>query len=291
MTTTAKNEISEGTLYLVATPIGNLSDLSERAVKVLEGVSFIAAEDTRNTGKLLSRFGIQKELLSYHEHNKAGMGETIAKRLLQGESCALVTDAGTPAISDPGEDLVRLCASRSIQVTSVPGPCAAINALTLSALPTRRFVFEGFLPTERSEREDRLRELSFETRTMILHEAPHRLLETLSDLSNALGEDRRISLCREMTKLNEEIIRTDIMHAIEHFGTQQPRGEFVLVIEGKKPENETSPLLSMSIEDHVSFYINTGMDRKEAIKAVAKDRHVAKNEIYMVFTNQEDRKE
>ncbi|MBQ2248752.1 MAG: 16S rRNA (cytidine(1402)-2'-O)-methyltransferase, partial [Clostridia bacterium] len=205
-----KNRVERGTLYLVATPIGNLADLSERAVKVLSEVDFIAAEDTRNSGKLLSALGLQKPMVSYFEHNKRERGEQIAKRLLAGESCALVTDAGTPAISDPGEDMVALCAEQGIPVTSIPGPVASITALTLSGLPTGRFCFEGFLSVNKAERREHLASLKSEKRTMLFHEAPHKLRATLKDLAAAFGEDRRISLCRELTKINEEVIRTTL---------------------------------------------------------------------------------
>ena len=205
-----KNKVNGGTLYLVATPIGNLGDLSERAVKVLSEVDFVAAEDTRNSMRLLTHLGISKPMISYFEHNKRERGEQIVRRLLDGESCALVTDAGTPAISDPGEDIVALCAEAGVPVSSVPGPCAAIVALTLSALPTGRFCFEGFLPAEKQERRTRLERLAGEDRTMIFHEAPHKLKNTLDDMAASFGADRRISLCRELTKINEEAHRTTL---------------------------------------------------------------------------------
>ena len=274
-----KNQIEAGVLYLVATPIGNLADLSERAVKVLSEVDFIAAEDTRNSAHMLSYLGIKKELVSYFEHNKRERGELIAERLLAGESCALITDAGTPAISDPGEDMVALCAQKNIKVTSIPGACAAITALTLSALPTGRFVFEGFLSTAKGERKKRLEFLAKEERTMIIYEAPHKLKGTLDDLLDFFG-DRRVTLCRELTKLNEDIHRTTISGAIAHYSENAPRGEYVLIIEGKA-EGETKEFWSdMSIPEHVEYYISMGDSKKDAIKKAAHDRGVPKNEVY-----------
>lgn len=277
-TGTEKNRITGATLYLVATPIGNLSDISERAVKVLSGVDFIAAEDTRNTGKLLASLGIKKELVSYFEHNKKERGGYILARLQAGEACALVTDAGMPAISDPGEDLVRLCAGGGVAVTAVPGACAAVTALALSALPSRRFVFEGFLPAERKERDAVFSSLLREERTVIIYEAPHRLRETLSALASALGGKRRISLCRELTKLHEEIIRTDLDGAVSRFSDCEIRGEFVLVLEGASPAAED--FSSLSPAEHVSLYEGRGMSRMDAIKAAAADRGVPKSTLY-----------
>lgn len=277
-----KNQIKGGTLYLVATPIGNLSDLSERAIKVLSEVDFIGAEDTRNSLRLLSHFGISKPLVSYHEHNRRERGEEIADRLAAGESCALITDAGTPAISDPGEDLVALCAARGIPVTSIPGACAMITALTLSGLPTSRFTFEGFLPVPKKERRERLSELALETRTFILHEAPHKLRTTLEDLSATLGEGRRIALCRELTKLNEEVLRMTLGEAIRYYGEREPRGEYVLVIEGgaKKPSIELPEGEALSVEDTVARYLAEGMSRNDAIKAAAKALGLSRKEVY-----------
>ena len=277
-----KNQIVGGVLYLVATPIGNLSDLSERALKVLREVDVVAAEDTRNTGKLLAHFGISKPMISYFEHNKRERGEVILEKLQSGQSCALVTDAGTPAISDPGEDLVRLCAENGVTVTSIPGCCAVINALALSALPTGRFCFEGFLSTNKNERYDRLNEIKNDTRTTIFYEAPHKLCKTLSDMYEVLGE-RKISLCRELTKLNEEVIRTTLCGAIAYYEENAPRGEYVLVVEGctQKDENEMF-WSSMTIAQHVDFYVDQGMKKMDAIKSVAKDRGLAKNEVYKV---------
>lgn len=276
-----KNRVTGGMLYLVATPIGNLADLSERAVKVLSEVDFIAAEDTRNSGKLLACLGIQKPMVSYFEHNKRERGEQIAKRLQEGESCALITDAGTPAISDPGEDMVALCAERGIPVTSVPGPVASITALTLSGLPTGRFCFEGFLSVNKAERRERLSLLAHEDRTMLFHEAPHKLRATLKDLAAAFGEDRRISLCRELTKLNEEVIRTTLGGAIALYAENDPRGEYVLVLEGCGKANAPKAFWSgMTVQQHVEHYLADGLSRMDAIKQTAKDRGVHKNEIY-----------
>ena len=283
---TEKNVISGGTLYLVATPIGNLSDLSARAIKVLREVDVIAAEDTRNTQKLLSILEIQgKELISYYEHNKRAKGEILAEKLEEGLSVALVTDAGTPAISDPGEDLVRLCAERGIPVTSVPGCCAAVNALALSALKTGRFAFEGFLSTNAGERRERLSEIAREKRTLIFYEAPHKLSKTLADLFATFG-NRRITLCREMTKRNEEIIRTTLKEAITLYESISPRGEYVLVLEGEDalPEDmrpkEEAWYSSLTHEEHVNAYEAKGLSRMDAIKAAAKDLGVAKSVLY-----------
>lgn len=281
-----KNRVVGGTLYLVATPVGNLADLSSRAIKVLSEVDFIAAEDTRNSLRLLRYLGISKPMVSYFEHNKRTHGDMICDRLLSGESCALITDAGTPAISDPGEDIVALCAEKNIPVTSIPGACAAILALTLSGLPTGRFTFEGFLSADKKERRERLDELKNEYRTMIFHEAPHKLIATLTDMQAAFGGCRRISLCREMTKLNEDVMRTTLDGALDHYSTTAPRGEYVLVVEGIdknaiKNEEQTN-LLSLDIEAHVQFYIDGGMSKNDAIKKCAKDRGVHKNEIYQV---------
>lgn len=274
-----KNRVEGGKLYLVATPIGNLADMSERAVKVLSEVDFIAAEDTRNSLRLLTHFGISKPMVSYHEHNRRERGEEISERLSAGESCALITDAGTPAISDPGEDIVRLCAERGIPVTSIPGACAMITALTLSGLPTARFCFEGFLPVQKKERRQRLEELSYEKRTFILHEAPHKLRTTLSDLADTLGGERRISLCRELTKLNEEIHRTTLAEAVEYYGEREPRGEYVLVVEGGTKEAETKKS-NMTPEETFAYYLGEGMSRSDAAKATAKLLELSRNEVY-----------
>jgi 16S rRNA (cytidine1402-2'-O)-methyltransferase len=284
-----KNRVEPRTLYLVATPIGNLADLSDRAKKVLSEVDFIAAEDTRNTAKLLSCFGIRRELISYFEHNKRQRGELILSRIEAGESAALVTDAGMPAISDPGEDIVRLAAERGVRVSIVPGCCAAVSALALSGLATGRFAFEGFLSTNRRERSARLEEIRHERRTMILYEAPHKLRGTLTDLAEAFGEDRRISLCRELTKLNEEIIRTTLGDAIAYYAEREPRGEYVLVLMGEAElprelqANEESALASLSPEEHVIHYTELGLSKMDAIKAAAKDRGISKSELYSML--------
>ena len=275
-----KNRTLKGALYLVATPIGNLSDISERALKVLSEVDFIAAEDTRNSMRLLTHFGIHKPMLSYFEHNKAERGVQIVERLKSGETCALITDAGMPAISDPGEDLVRLCAAEGICVTTVPGPCAAVTALTLSGLPTGRFSFEGFLPASKSDRRKTLAELAGEKRTMIFHEAPHKLRSTLEDMAAAFGNDRPLSICRELTKLNEEVIRTDLGSAVEYYKENDPRGEFVLVVGGATGSSDECFWESLSPMEHVTVYMEQGHSKNDAIKMAAKDRKVPKNEIY-----------
>ena len=278
-----KNQILGGTLYLVATPIGNISDLSERARKVLSEVDFIAAEDTRNSGKLLSLLGLGgKSMVSYFEHNKAEKGPQILKRLKEGRSCALVTDAGTPAISDPGADLVALCIQEGVPVTAVPGCCAAVNALVLSGLDTRRFLFEGFLEGNDNSRKAALEELASVSRTMIFYEAPHRLRQTLSLMAEIFGQERRVALCREMTKLNEEVLRTTLGRAEEFYRTTEPRGEYVLIVEGKS-RAEGQFFHSMTVKEHVQFYMDGGMSRMDALKAVAKDRGVGKAQIYKEF--------
>lgn len=280
-----KNKVERSTLYLVGTPIGNLQDLSDRAKKVLSEVDFIAAEDTRNSMKLLSVFGIHKELVSYYEHNKKSSGERIIARLLGGESCALVTDAGMPAISDPGEDIVRLAAEAGVTVSVIPGASAAISALALSALATSRFAFEGFLPAVKGDRKKRLDAVKGEGRTMIFYEAPHKLKATLADMAATFGENRKISLCRELTKLNEEIIRTTLGGAVRLYSEKEPRGEYVLVLEGAEEAGcpigaSENPLLSLTPREHVEKYIEGGMSKMDAIKAVAKERGVPKSEIY-----------
>lgn len=281
-----KNKVVGGMLYLVSTPIGNLSDISERALKVLSEVDFIAAEDTRNTLRMLTHFGISKPLISYFEHNKAERGEQIASRLLSGESCALVTDAGTPAISDPGEDIVRLCAEEGIGVTAVPGACAGIVALTLSALSTTRFCFEGFLPQKKSDRRERLSELAMERRTMILHEAPHKLRATLDDLCEALGESRKISLCRELTKLNEEIARMTLSEAVAYYKEHEPRGEYVLVLEGSRElTQEEAEGSALTPKELAEKYMSEGLSKMDSIKRAAKEKGIQKNELYKLFNN------
>ena len=281
-----KNRVLSGTLYLVATPIGNLADLSERAIKVLSEVDFIAAEDTRNSMRLLTHLGISKPMVSYFEHNKRERGEQIAARLESGESCALITDAGTPAISDPGEDMVALCAARGIPVTSVPGPVASITALTLSGLPTGRFTFEGFLSVNKAERRAHLSSLANETRTMLFHEAPHKLQATLDDLARVFGENRRIAICRELTKAHEEILRLTLAEAVAYYKEQSPRGEYVLVVEGAKDAVTANFWDVMDVPAHVQHYIDGGMAKMDAIKQVARDRGVAKNEIYKQMVNE-----
>lgn len=276
-----KNKIQKSTLYLVATPIGNLSDISPRACKVLSEVDFIAAEDTRNTGMLLNHLGIEKKpLISYFEHNKRERGMGIIQRLQAGESGALVSDAGTPAISDPGEDLVKLCAEHGITVTAVPGSCAVICALILSGLSTSRFAFEGFISGAKNERRERLTQLSTEMRTMIIYEAPHKLKKTLQDLLEYMG-DRNITLCRELTKINEEIMRTTIGKAIAHYSENTPRGEYVLVVEGAKKEDIPCYWSDMTLAQHVEYLMeNEGMSKSDAIKGVARQRDIPKSEVY-----------
>lgn len=277
-----KNVTEKRTLYLVGTPIGNLADITERAKKVLSEVDFIAAEDTRASGKLLAYYGIKKPLISYFEHNKRERGEVIVSRIIEtGEACALITDAGMPAISDPGEDIVRLCAERGVRVSVVPGPCAAVSALAMSGLFTGKFVFEGFLPTGKGERREALATLKDEKRTVIFYEAPHKLKRTLADLFEAFGE-RKISLCRELTKINEEVIRTTLESAIAYYEEREPRGEYVLIMEGASKEELLSRAFwaDMSIEEHVEHYLAEDMSKNDAIKAVARDRGVAKSEIY-----------
>lgn len=274
-----KNRVNPSTLYLVGTPIGNLADISERALKVLSEVDFIAAEDTRNSMKLLNCYGIKKELVSYFEHNKRQSGERIIARLLGGESCALITDAGMPAVSDPGEDIVRLCAEAGVSVTVVPGACAAISALALSALPTGKFVFEGFLPAAATARKKQLLALTEEKRTLIFYEAPHKLKATLSDMAELFGTERRISLCRELTKLNEQVQRTTLGDAVEYYSVTEPRGEYVLIVEGRSGEAQ-SELCELSPKEHTAHYEALGMGKMDAIKAAAKDRGISKSEMY-----------
>lgn len=267
-----------GTLYLVATPIGNLGDFSPRAVETLEQADFIAAEDTRVSVKLLNHFGIKKPLVSYHEHNRASAGPAIVERLLAGETCALVTDAGTPAISDPGEDLVRLCAQADITVQSIPGCCACISALAVSGLSTTRFTFEGFLSANKKERRTRLQELADEERTMVFHEAPHKLRPTLSDMLEILG-DRPVALCREMTKLHEETRRTTLQQAVDYYRENEPRGEYVLVIAGAARKEGPA----VSLEDGVARVLQLrqeGLRMKEAVRQVAGDTGLNKNALY-----------
>ena len=278
-----KNAVLGGVLYLVGTPIGNLSDISERALKVLSEVDFIAAEDTRNSGKLLSYFDIKKPMVSYFEHNKRERGEIIVSRIEAGESCALITDAGMPAISDPGEDIVRICAERGVPVSVVPGPCAAVSALAMSGLFTGKFVFEGFLSTANNERREALESLQNERRTIIFYEAPHKLRGTLADLMKAFG-NRTISLCRELTKLNEEVLRMTLSEAIAYYEENQPRGEYVLVLEGASKEEQKANAFWAEMDEfaHVAYYTEKGLSKNDAIKAAAKDRGVGKSEIYNI---------
>lgn len=268
-----------GTLYLVATPIGNLADFSPRAVETLEAVDFIAAEDTRVSIKLLNHFEIKKPLVSYHEHNHITAGQTILARLLDGESCALVTDAGTPAVSDPGEDLVRLCAENGVEVLAIPGCCAAVNALAVSGLPTGRFTFEGFLTVNKKSRREHLESLKNETRTMIFHEAPHKLRTTLEDLQTAFGPQRRIALCRELTKLHEETRRCTLSEAAAYYAENTPKGEYVLVVAGAEKQQEAA----ITLEDAVAQVLalkEQGQRLKDAAKEVAGHTGLSKNELY-----------
>ena len=273
-----------GMLYLVPTPIGNLGDISERCRRTLEEADFIAAEDTRVSLKLLNYLGIKKSLVSYYEHNKAFKGNVILDRILAGETCALVSDAGSPAISDPGEDLVRLCAEHGITVTAIPGPCAVITALSISGLPTGRFCFEGFLSTAKKSRKEHLASLEGETRTMIFYEAPHKLVSTLEDLSEAFGADRKISLCRELTKLHEEVVRTTLGEAIERYTANAPKGEFVLVVDGAAPAAKEVPTAEDAGEV-VKRLMGEGLSRKDAIKQTAKALDLPKNVVYDAALN------
>ena len=276
----------QGRLYLCATPIGNLEDMTFRGVRVLREVDLIAAEDTRNSIKLLNHFEIKTPMTSYHEYNKIEKARYLIARMQEGKNVALITDAGTPGISDPGEDLVRLAYEAGIEVTSLPGACACVTALTLSGLPTRRFCFEAFLPADKKERQEILEELKTETRTIILYEAPHRLIKTLKDLLIALG-DRRITLCRELTKRHETAFATTLQGALEFYETQEPKGECVIVMEGRSrkqmQEEKQQAWAQMELSQHMDLYLNQGMDQKEAMKAVAKDRGIGKRDIYRML--------
>ena len=278
-----------GTLFLCATPIGNLQDMTPRVVETLQSVDVIAAEDTRNSIRILNHFGIHTPMTSYHEYNKVEKAKQLIEQLQEGKNIALITDAGTPAISDPGEVLVKMCHECHIPVTSLPGAAACITALTLSGLSTRRFCFEGFLPAEKKEKRLILEELAEETRTIILYEAPHHLVKTLEELYAALG-NRRITLCRELTKKFETVLPTTLEDAIALYQNEEPRGEYVLVLEGKsrqeKRQEEIASWESMSIEEHMAYYESQGMDRKAAMKQVAKDRGLGKREIY-AYLNQD----
>ena len=268
-----------GMLYLVPTPIGNLSDISIRCRETLEAADFIAAEDTRVTLKLLNHLGIKKSLISYYEHNKAFKGNVIVDRILAGETCALVSDAGSPAISDPGEDLVKACAAAGIIVSAIPGPCAAITALSISGQATGRFCFEGFLSTAKKSRREHLEQLLTEQRTMIFYEAPHKLLNTLEDMAAVFGAGRSISLCRELTKLHEEVIRTTLGGAIELYASQPPKGEYVLIIAGATPK-ETASATPKDAAARVNELVSSGMSRKDAIKQTAQELNLPKNVVY-----------
>ena len=282
-----------GRLYLVATPIGNLGDMSPRAVETLREADLIAAEDTRNSIRLLNHFGIRTPMTSYHEYNRIEKAEELIGRMMEGVSVALITDAGMPAISDPGEDIVRMAMDAGIEVTVCPGPCAAVSALALSGLGTRRFAFEGFLPAEKKEREERLEELRQESRTMIFYEAPHRLEKTLAQLLAVFGPRRRISLVRELTKIHEEVLRMSLAEAAGYYDgeTRSPRGEYVLVLEGRSREEMQQEARraweEMSIPEHVAYYESLGEDRKEAMKKAAKDRGLSKRDIYRACMEEE----
>lgn len=275
-----------GTLFLCATPIGNLGDMTKRVIATLAEVDLIAAEDTRNSIKLLNHFGIRTSMTSYHEYNKVEKADYLVEQIQQGKNVALISDAGTPAISDPGEVLVQKCQERGITVTSLPGPAACITALTLSGLSSRRFCFEGFLPSDKKEKAQILAELKEESRTIVIYEAPHHLVRTLGELYEALGE-RRITLCRELTKKFETILPTTIGEALSLYEREEPRGEYVLVVEGKslrqKEEERQDSWQSMTVEEHMALYEKGGMDQKTAMKQVAKDRGVPKREIYAVI--------
>ena len=275
-----------GMLYLVPTPIGNLGDISQRCRETLEAADFIAAEDTRVTLKLLNHLGIKKSLVSYYEHNKAFKGNAILDRILAGETCALVSDAGSPAISDPGEDLVKQCAEAGVSVCAIPGPCALITALSISGQATGRFCFEGFLSTAKKSRKEHLESLIKETRTMIFYEAPHKLMATLESMAEVFGGDRGISLCRELTKLHEEVIRTTLDGAITLYTQQPPKGEYVLVVAGAVPEEK--PVASVSdAATRVAQLVADGMSRKDAIKQTAKELNLPKNVVYEAALQEE----
>lgn len=279
-----------GKLYLCATPIGNLEDITYRVLRILKEVDLIAAEDTRNSIKLLNHFEIKTPMTSYHEYNKFDKGKYLVEQLLEGKNIALITDAGTPGISDPGEELVAMCCNAGVEVTSLPGPAACITALTLSGLATRRFAFEAFLPSDKKERACILQELKNETRTVILYEAPHRLIKTLEELYRELG-DRKISLCRELTKKHETVFRSTLPQAIEWYSENPPKGECVIVLAGRPREElvleEREKWEAMSLEEHLEIYENKGMNHKEAMKQVAKDRGISKRDVYQALLNRE----
>lgn len=276
----------KGKLYLCATPIGNLEDITFRVLRTLKEADLIAAEDTRNSRKLLNHFEIKTPMTSYHEYNKYEKGRWLVRQMEEGKQVALITDAGTPGISDPGEELVAMCWEAGIEITSLPGPAACITALTVSGLPTRRFSFEAFLPQDKKLRQEVLEELKKDTRTLILYEAPHRLVKTLEELLKELG-NRKITVCRELTKKHETLFKTDLEKALDWYRENSPKGECVLVLEGKSreeiKEEERSKWEDMSVPEHVEFYLKQGMEKKEAMKQVAKDRGVSKREIYGVL--------
>ena len=284
-----ENKGRQGILYLCATPIGNLEDITFRVLRTLKEVDLIAAEDTRNSMKLCNHFDIKTPLTSYHEFNKYDKAKVLVDKLRAGADIAVITDAGTPGISDPGEELVRQAVQAGINVTSVPGPAACINALIISGLPTRRFVFEAFLPSDKKERAVVLEELSHETRTMIIYEAPHRLCRTLAELAEILGGDRQIAVCKELTKRHETVYRSDIKGAVDYYNANEPRGEYVLVIAGLNREDiirdKQDAWKEMPLEEHLKHYESQGIERREAIKLVAKDRGVPKREIYNMTLN------
>lgn len=278
------NITGQGMLYLCATPIGNLEDITFRVIRTLKEVDLIAAEDTRNSIKLLNHFEIKTSMTSYHEHNKVEKAKVLVDKMRAGTNIALITDAGTPGISDPGEELVRQCHEAGIQVTSLPGAAACITALTMSGQPTRRFVFEAFLPFDKKERVDVLEELKNETRTIIIHEAPHHLAALIDELTGVLGGDRSVSICKELTKRYEKVWKTTLEEASQFYKSRQPRGEYVLVIAGRdrqelKLEKQKS-WDAMSIQEHVAMYENQGIDRKEAMRMAAKDRGISKRDVY-----------
>ncbi len=288
----ARAALPAGTLYICATPIGNLEDITLRVLNTLKTVDLIAAEDTRNSIKLLNHYDIHTPMTSYHEYNKVEKARALVARLQEGDSIALITDAGTPAISDPGEELVRQCLAAGVPVTSLPGPSACVTALTLSGLPSRRFCFEAFLPSEKKERRWILEELKDETRTVILYEAPHHLTATLGDLKEALGGARRMTLCRELTKKHEEVWQTTIDGALERFAGEEPRGECVLVLEGRtiesRREEQARAWDGLTVEEHVASYEAQGLPRKEAMRQAARDRGLSRRDIYRYLMEHEE---
>lgn len=276
-----------GTLYLCATPIGNLEDITYRVLRTLKEVDLIAAEDTRNSIRLLNHFEIKTPMTSYHEYNKIDKAYQLVAKMREGKNIALITDAGTPGISDPGEDIVRICYEEGIPVTSLPGAAACITALTMSGLPTRRFAFEAFLPKDKKEHQAVLEELKTETRTIIIYEAPHHLVRTLQELHDTLGGDRRLTICRELTKRHEEKLQMTLTDSLSYYEVNEPRGEYVLIIAGRSREvmkkEEQAGWEALSLEEHMAHYESQGIDRKEAMKRVAKDRGVSKRDIYQAL--------